>query len=388
MTWKSAKIEYKDLKPEEARFHYYNILMEEEVACIKSSLNREVFSLPSAKEIALYVQNHQSVLETLIGILFELLGKKDRQRVYAISKAYSIGDIYKKAYGCLDQLLGHIERHFTKYLDVNAQVSYRGRILSSLEARRKLKLVYPVLSGGNVSKPLLDILSVPLNQLAHLDEKDRFTYQNLLYHNKFLLEFYILANGDGKIGDSRIIEALHRLNFNSLKFFNYVISGIRGELKQHETNMDKLELLYRHLKSYNQRLAKTKLSYKHNLPSLKGQVTVWLKEEVYYLKKKLKMQPQNNGFTSTDSSTQAKIVTQMSVAQLSYFTKVLYEIGVIANKNQRDIFRFLSTSLSTKNQANISFDSVSSKYYNVEHTTKLAVKDTVIKMLNHINKSK
>lgn len=379
----TVKIEYEDLKHEEARFLYYNKLMHEEAEGIKNNLNHEVFRLHSEKEIGLYIQNHQIALETLMRVLFELLSEKERKKIYDISKAYSVTNVYKKTYSYLDDLLRFIEKYFTKHLDVNLQISYQSRIVLSSKAQKKLQRINAVVKKSSISKPLLDILFIPLNKIAHLTEKDYFTYQDLIYHKKFLRELYmILDRKENEIHDELIISALQGLNYNSLKFFNYIITGIKKELKQEDGLKEKVELLYHYKKIYNQCQVKTRYAYNCSLPSLKQQVTAWLKEEVSFLKKKLK----DREMITHDPHIKAKMITQMSVAQLSYFTKVLYEIGEVSNKNQREVFRFLSSNICTRKQQDISATSISVKYYNVEHTTKLAVKDIVIRMLNHINK--
>lgn len=385
----TAKINYEAMDQNEAKFQYYNLMLHEETDRIKHSFNQEVFNLRNEKEIELYVQNHQIALETQTEMLFELLKKRERKRVYEVSGNYTLMDIYKTIYIHLDKLLGHIEKHFTKYLDINAQIPYRSRIISTLETQKKLTLIHAVLKNRNIDSYLQEIIFVPLYKLSRLTKEEHFTYQDLIYHKKLLVEIYKVFSSDGtNTTDLAIILILRRMNFNSLKFFNFIIAKIRQELEGIENTKDKLELLYRHIKEYNQLPVKSKFAYNNHLLPLKDQVIIWLKEEVYFLKKRMKNNGQEANASQSNLPGGAKIITKMSVAQSSYFFKVMYEIGMISNKNQREIFRFLSNNISTIKQENISFDSVSAKYYNVEHTTRLAVKDVIIRMLNHINKTR
>lgn len=346
----ATKLDYHDLQPAEAKFHYYNVLMHEEAESIKNNLNQKVFGMASEEKIKLYVQNHQLALETFTGILLGLLDKKERQRIYQISQAHSLADIYKTIYSYLDELLGYIEKRFYKYLDVHVQIPYRSRVISSLEAQRKLKFIHSALKKGNVNRELREITLAPLDKLAKLTEEDHFTYQDLIYHKKFLLELFMISSNQGdKIRDDVIAALLRDLNFNSLKFFNYIIMGMKKELEQKVGAKDKIELLYSYVKSYNQHQVKTKLSYQNNMPLLKDQVIIWLKEEINFLKKKLKIIGRGKDWKiANDGDT--KIVLGMSVAQLSYFVKILYETGIIVNKNQRNIFRFLSNNLAPLNR--------------------------------------
>jgi hypothetical protein len=55
---------------------------------------------------------------------------------------------------------------------------------------------------------------------------------------------------------------------------------------------------------------------------------------------------------------------------------------VIKESNQRDIFRFIAENFKTKTTDQISIDSIKSRYYNVESTTKSAVREKIIELLN------
>lgn len=81
-----------------------------------------------------------------------------------------------------------------------------------------------------------------------------------------------------------------------------------------------------------------------------------------------------------------KIQWGISVAQLSCFFNLLHTTGIIQNKNQSDIFRNVSENNKTAKVENISVDSISAKYYNVETSTKEAVKSVIINLLNLVNK--
>ena len=72
----------------------------------------------------------------------------------------------------------------------------------------------------------------------------------------------------------------------------------------------------------------------------------------------------------------------LSVAQISYFINILMQVGIIKHGNHRDVFRMISENFKTSNTDNISIDSLSSKFYNVETTTKTSIKEKIIELLN------
>ena len=77
-----------------------------------------------------------------------------------------------------------------------------------------------------------------------------------------------------------------------------------------------------------------------------------------------------------------KILSGLSVAQMSYFINILMQAGIIKHTNQRDVLRMISENFKTNVTDSISLDSLSTKYYNVESSTKAAIKDKVIELLN------
>ncbi len=183
------------------------------------------------------------------------------------------------------------------------------------------------------------------------------------------------------MSEETIKECLFHLNFNSLQFFKYLTFEISQELETQENNIKKIDVLYRFLKNYNQKQSRNILKYKANLPSLKEQIISWIEEEIEYLTKKIKLEA--NQFTNgTNNDEKIKFLTSLSVAQLSCFFGLLMETGIIKHKNQTDVFRFISENFKTNNTEKISVASIKVKYYNVENSTKKALREKIIELLD------
>ena len=58
------------------------------------------------------------------------------------------------------------------------------------------------------------------------------------------------------------------------------------------------------------------------------------------------------------------------------------ETGIIKHKNQTDVFRFISENFKTNNTEKISVASIKVKYYNVENSTKKALREKIIELLD------
>ena len=148
-----------------------------------------------------------------------------------------------------------------------------------------------------------------------------------------------------------------------------------------ESEIERLELLYSKLKKFNQHQTKIKKSFNDKLPEIKVQICNWIEEEIDFINRKRNLGNQQFSTTKTVEPTN-KILIGLSVAQISYFVNILMKTGIIKHSNQRDIFRMIADNFKTNGTDNISIDSLSSKFYNVETSTKNTIKEKIIELLN------
>jgi hypothetical protein len=81
-----------------------------------------------------------------------------------------------------------------------------------------------------------------------------------------------------------------------------------------------------------------------------------------------------------------KINTKLSVPQLAYFFRVLYEMKKIKSPNQTDIMKFIADNFETDNVTEISINSLRSKYYNVEEKVKAGTRKQLMEIIQFIDK--
>jgi hypothetical protein len=106
-----------------------------------------------------------------------------------------------------------------------------------------------------------------------------------------------------------------------------------------------------------------------------------LEEEIEFINRKRNLEDSQRGPIKTLQPIN-KILLGLSVAQISYFVNILMKTGIIKHANQRDVFRMIAENFKTNGTDNISIDSLSSKFYNVETSTKNAIKEKIIELLN------
>ena len=373
--------EYKieDLSQEKRFFLYCYHSLKNENTIIKKRNKERVFKLKSKEQIEQHIHRKQYALENLAHKLIKEINPVNSLDLYQFSNNYDKIDCLKVAYIYLEKLLRFIEKEYRNYLNVNIQIPYRSTLVKEFEIANKLNDVKSRLLDSNIDDQLLKLTYEPLLKIATISIQEKLTYYEFNYCSEFILALYKQINFTN-ISNETIKESLFYLNFNSLKLFKYLTSDIIKELEEQENNIQKIDVLYRFLKNYNQKQIRNFIKYKSNLPSLKEQIISWIEEEIDYLSKKIKLE--SNQLASISSNeVKTKFLTNLSVAQLSYFFSLLMETGIIKHKNQTDIFRFISENFKTNNTEKISVDSIKVKYYNVESNTRKVLREKLIELL-------
>ena len=139
------------------------------------------------------------------------------------------------------------------------------------------------------------------------------------------------------------------------------------------------------LKKINQAQVKPGISYNSQAPSLKSQLTSYIIEEIEHLQR-LQQLGQFHLSKTGEVLSEFRIQIEMSVAQIAYLAKLLVESRVIGNRNVAELLRFFSRILVSKKVEMISYDSLRSKYYNVEQGTRDAVRNILMRLVGAIDR--
>lgn len=374
-----TEIEIKELATEHRFFLYCYHSLKNENDKIKKINKETIFNFKSKERVEQYIHKKQYALENLANRLIRDINPINPTDIYQISPNYDKTDCLKITYIYLEKLLRFIEKEFKNYLNVNIQIPYRSILVKEFEITDKLKELKSRLLASNINDQLLKLIYEPLLKISTINIQEKVTYYEFNYCSDFILVLHYQIDFEN-ITESLINDCLFELNFNSLQFFKFLTSQILEELELQENNIQKIDVLYRLLKNYNQKQSRNFFKYKANLPPLKEQIINWIEEEIEYLTKKIKLEA-NQLTNISNNEEKIKFLTSLSVAQLSYFFGLLMDAGIIKHKNQTDIFRFIADNFKTNNTDKISVDSIKAKYYNVESTTKNAVREKIIELL-------
>lgn len=376
-----VKDDYQELSAQTIKFYYYQETLDGAYSIITRKLNEKIFKLNDEGQIRLHIRKYQTlVIGYMKTILNDYIPKEEWKSLFQISDDHTITDIFKLTYQTLEDILVYLEKSFGHYLDTDLPVPYQSRLVLAIKHAEKLGEILNHLEWAGLNNQIYEIVTLPFDHLGIL-EPLAFNYHNHTYHEEYLLAFYQATQDDEPVNDKKVFLILWRLNFNALKFFNYLTHQIHTELKEKETMEGMLELLYYYQKLCNQLPVKTHLSYNPNLLPLKDQMSIWLQEEINFQKRKLKYATSFSGIQST--ATDDKTLLKMSVPQLSLFVRAFFETGLVDGTRQ-ELLDFVCRHYRTGQQENISVGSLKGKYYKIDTGTKRSVGRMMKKMLAHI----
>ncbi|MFO8234725.1 MAG: hypothetical protein R6U04_04880 [Bacteroidales bacterium] len=353
---------------------------------IETTFIREVFSLKNDQYIELYIQNHQAALIRLSDKVFQNLYRPGSENIYTISVDSTILNLQKLIYQQIENLLSFMKSYFTKYFNHNDKIPEQYRLVAQRELRENNRqLYYQLKSEKNCT--LLDIAFYPIKKIHESNES--VSFRRLIYIEKLSKEINnSCLSCPGNSNNCRLKTNLIYLNFNSYRFFCFLTQEITYEYTEKDTICGQIEKLCHHLKQINQVQVNSDFIYKPEQKPLNEQLLSWLMEEISYLEKKRELSSSMVRDNKALLNKDFKIITGQSVSQVAFFLKLLVDVGVITNRNQRELIQFVASNIKTKQTTHISPESLRTKYYHVDEGTVEVVKDTIIKLLNEANNKK
>lgn len=370
----------KEVKPVVLDFKSLESEIAIEISNIKQNFVNVVFKLKKDKQIERYIQQHQSALIRLSNLLIKQISPSQFKKYSQVQKINSITELYFYFYSELEKLLSYIENYFSKYFNQNEKIPTSYQIIGQLEFREKLKKI----ESYNTCL-LLNIATHPIYEFV--EQNKPISFQKLIYLKELIKEIQCSCSNCKEVReDCKLSCSLIYLNFNSYIYFTHLTKIIKSDLKKEEQLTKQIEKLSFHLKKLNQVQTKPNISFKVKQASIKQQVGNWILEEMAHLEKVYQLTLKFPKANIDDLIGQFKLSTGFSVAQMAYFLRILVDTGIILNKNHKEVITFFADHLQTKKTETISSDSLRSKYYNVEDTTKDFVREKVIELLNETQK--
>jgi hypothetical protein len=373
----SVRYELQDLEKLLSSGHLREVSIEQqfsaEIDRIKKSIIHEVFTFEDERHLERYIQYHQQGIIRMLDTNFPVPGVS--QSTIASQD--------------LEELLTFIERHFNKYFDQDAKApdAYLNAVRKT--TRINTKRIFKELSEQNADQRLIEVVLQALSKINDRTPKVHVTYRKVIYAKevqKELIQLVELKTRQNPI-NNELIKLIYYLNYNSTKSLVYHAHLVNQIVTTSDTSVEKIEKLSLLLKQINQAQVKPGIAYNPHAASIKDQANSYITEEIEYLERVAVLNSDVVEAKDVRSSSY-KLKMELSVSQLSYLIKIFVTSSIIQNTSVNELLRFLSKIIVTKKSEGVSYDSLRAKYYNIETSTRLAVREMLTTLILLIDKDR
>jgi hypothetical protein len=365
-------------------------ILKQETERIKLAWRDEVFSSSNENTVELYIQRHQVAIIDLKDQIIKILSPDEAEELLKPIEVTDKISALKSLYQSLHGLLSFIEKYFTKYFDLSAKVPDSYRKITIRNFSERLPLLKERLKEKELSANMIWAITNCFEEFIESKES-KVSYRRIIYLKELCRELNRICELElkGVELEKQICANMVYINFNSLKLLNHCSKAIKESFQSKENLNEQLQVLAHYQKKINQVHEKPGFSYKPSHKSLKELLNDWVTEEIIFLERKHQL---SFGFKSEqaeirESANVFKIQTDLSVAQIAYFIRLLVDTGLIKNKSTIDLIRFFATHISSKRMQSIAKESFRRQFYEVEDSVKSKVRDAINKMLNQIPKT-
>jgi hypothetical protein len=241
----------------------------------------------------------------------------------------------------LGQILNFLERDFSDYLDENCKLPVLYVEVAQESLAHGIQFVDNGLKHSGVDPQLIDIVMRPFRDFLAGEGADYIcTYQELDYLKTLQegLKELVLEND----AEAEIQVLLYQFNFNDPLYFKYLTAEMKKEIEAASDFKSKRDLLFFLLKEIAQMPVFPGMHFKKLYKPLGEQLQKWITAEIRYLTRITPLQQRDMVPGELDAWRDFKVKTNLSVAQLGRLLGMLWESGIILNKNKVELTQFFS----------------------------------------------
>ena len=376
----TADIALETLTVDHLFFLYISITLKRENLEIISSIKKQTFKFKSNKVLEEFLYKKQAAIESVKNRIIKEVNPKTFSELLEIGEDNHRNNAFKAMFFYLEKLNRFIEKDYSKYLNPETTIAFRTLICDENKNSSKINTIKSFLIKSNANVELFKIITTPFSKITVPDVFEQTTVHEYYYLTKFIGAIYKEILVQNKLfTQTQIEDCLIEYNFNATELLLYLQLNIIHRIENVNDDNEKMDLLNLEVKKYNQQPTKISEKLYPKSPNIKSKMLKWLEDERNYLLNKMIPVP---GTISTIENGKSKLLTDLTVAQITYFFGLLLQSGIINNQNNREIFRFIADNFKTNTTDKISVESIGSKFYNIEDATKKSIREKLNEMLN------
>lgn len=344
-------------------------------------------------------QIKKEVMEVMRYILFSCYGNKlvyrhlqqmDKECTLMLDALYNYPDLlermlplYRATEDCLKEILNHLRSNYVKYLDPLVAMPRFLYHAAAGQIEAKAAALVQAMSSYHADKTLQALV---ICKMTGLLQKGTGNWQEIAALEKLQKWIMELCVGRNSNITDELKDLLIRADFNTTGFIQYCQSWIAADVAECYELKEKYDLLYEYERYYRTLHIKHRaIKFLPGQPKVKDQLLAFVKAELDCMVKKERSMHEKDADAITICP--SRIPVSISVDTLAYFFKLLVKVKVIRDTGKNTVLLFLAKSFQTPGigDAEISPNSLDSKYRQVTKNTAIAVRAMLMRMLKELD---
>lgn len=279
---------------------------------------------------------------------------------------------YKNIEAPLLHLLGFLQTNFEEHFNNDQKMPEA----DSLQTQQ-----YFLLSAANLEKQvaksismqMLQLITTPIKAYYNPGSDCRLSYGMYRYWKTVLEQLQLVSTS----GNDAWIQTLILHNFNHGGFINYVMETYQLAMV-HDTAAQKIEQWAIHLRAVNRLHPIPNLSLYKDAPTCQQLLLTAINAEITI------NQTQFSNAQSPNPQSPKPFQTTLSVPQLAAMVRLLVDAGILTCDNQTLLLKNISRNFTTRQQQEVSHESLRQKYYNPDTATVSILKTHLANMMGQL----
>jgi hypothetical protein len=343
---------------------------------IRRYLLKKSLHIKTEKEFELLIQQYQAEIIQLMDVAFK--GKLEND-------SEPRGRLFDVILKDLEEILTHIENRYTKYFSLEEKVPASYFQVSQPDLKKRVNELREFSIRVLANNQLIKIVFNPLD--AFLGREEKVSYRQLMYVKDLVSEMEGWASESEPSTTLRsFLALLLYMNFNAVKVVSFLMQEIADSANALPEQNQRLERLADYLKQCNQTQTKPGVSFRHNIPPLKDQLSDWIEEEMVCLEKKQTRFSVIPGYADEVIADEEKLHLSFSIDIFSLLMRAAKDSKMFLNKELKGIFRIVSRFVRTGKVDKPSPNSMFNKSYVAERNAKEAAIDLLHEMIRNLRK--
>lgn len=385
---------FSNLSDKDLCYYYYYKLMQDASSNITKRLYQLYFDEHITEEIRIQkFRKYQLKLNYYISTLEK---QYPENSIKSDAPEKTVQDAIDCIRKCLNDIIVYMEDSFHDYLDPAIDISNKKREQFVREYKIKCNELIFLFQSQQLPLDIENEVCKPLRRIT--DHKLRcFTYKEHTYYRKYISLFIRLFEKSQEPKHDEIYSLLIALNFNTHKIGMAMCDELVTRLNELTDESEKQVYLYEQLAKVNSVPVTSEIKYYSEFPRLKDYLTDFIKERIELSCQTVKINQFEYRKISVSDIDVVDIPDtrinkrriNLTVPELSLIARLFTEAKVINIKdNKQQYFKFLSQIYMSKDDKNLSENSIKNAFYSSSNETLDSIERLLIRMLNIIQKFK